>query len=151
MFHHLILLSFQNVVLQEFRTSENIHQPDSTPISSRVINKRTDPNLKEALEKPLEKTSNEPHRASNSDYTTKLFRKDISSHSPRAVTSKALKQSPWVQAPAADELTCSLLSDDSKVDRPERLKSLLACVSGKGMCLMTRSIFLFSVAHQCNL
>lgn len=104
-------------------------QQDSTPILSKTIVKRSCENM--TLER--NGSSSETHNTPSCDYTTKLFRKEVLSHTPRTLMAKDRKQSLWVQPPEADELSCSLLSDDSKLDRPERLKSLLACVSGKGV------------------
>ncbi|XP_026277659.1 nuclear pore complex protein DDB_G0274915 [Frankliniella occidentalis] len=102
-----------------------------TPISSKVISQRSDLCTREKNEIGEKTVLKDTNQSSTCDYTTKLFRKDVSSHVPRTPTSKTTKQSLWVQAPEVDDLSCSLLSDDSKLDRPERLKSLLARVSGK--------------------
>lgn len=106
--------------------SLDTNQQHDTPVSTKGILKRVDSNVKETAGVLQEKS--QPN--TTPDYTTKLFRKEVSSHTPRTPTSRTLKQSMWVQPPEADELS-SLLNDDSNLHRPERLKSLLACVSGK--------------------
>lgn len=111
--------------------SEKACQGESTPVSSRAVGFR--PNSKEITDLGNARDKSVPvsPQTPKTDYTTKLFRKEVPSHTPRSPLAKPQKQSLWIQPPQADELTCSLLSDDSKLERPERLKSLLACVRGK--------------------
>ncbi|KAK3914946.1 Nucleoporin NSP1 [Frankliniella fusca] len=104
---------------------------EGTPISSKVISRRANASGEEKKDSGEKSAPSDSHHNSSCDYTTKLFRKDVSSHVPRTQTFKIPKQSLWVQAPEVDDLSCSLLGDDFKLDRPERLKSLLARVSGK--------------------
>ncbi|XP_034231674.1 nuclear envelope pore membrane protein POM 121-like [Thrips palmi] len=117
--------NLDNLPPQE-KFSGETHQADGTPVSSKGILKRVSFQVKETTTVSQEKSQDN----AAPDYTTKLFRKEVSSHTPRTPSSKTPKQSLWVQPSEADELN-SFLNDDSKLHRPERLKSLLARVSGK--------------------